>query len=283
MDSIVKDLLKQLIDNDNRKERKKLAATLEGVISKLASEANNGSNIHTNGVDDHEAEPKDKSKGKKGKDGKTKIVEDAEDLVTQNPVNAEEAPSKAKKRENRIQEKASSNDEESSNTKKMKSKSKTKETETSKTAIISEVKESENKPSKSSEKESRKKQDKSAKDDSSSKKRDLSESDKSDENTRKVQVVEATLASQNDLSASEKKKRFQRVDEEKALQKAIIVDNRYEAVFGASGYGAKANEKLKTVRGKDFRHEKTKKKRGSYRGGAIDDDIVRSVEFSDDE
>lgn len=39
--------------------------------------------------------------------------------------------------------------------------------------------------------------------------------------------------------------------------------------FGSGGYGAKASEKLMTVRGKDFRHEKTKKKRGSYRGGTI--------------
>ena len=39
--------------------------------------------------------------------------------------------------------------------------------------------------------------------------------------------------------------------------------------FGHDGYGAKASEKLVQVRGKDFRHEKTKKKRGSYRGGSI--------------
>ena len=39
--------------------------------------------------------------------------------------------------------------------------------------------------------------------------------------------------------------------------------------FGQDGYGAKASAVLMTVRGKDFRHEKTKKKRGSYRGGEI--------------
>jgi hypothetical protein len=38
------------------------------------------------------------------------------------------------------------------------------------------------------------------------------------------------------------------------------------------------------VRGKDFRHEKTKKKRGSYRGGLIESDMVASHKFeSDDE
>jgi hypothetical protein len=39
--------------------------------------------------------------------------------------------------------------------------------------------------------------------------------------------------------------------------------------FGDDGYGAKASAVLMQVRGKDFRHEKTKKKRGSYRGGEI--------------
>lgn len=42
---------------------------------------------------------------------------------------------------------------------------------------------------------------------------------------------------------------------------------------------------LGQVRGKDFRHEKTKKKRGSYRGGAIESGAVNSFKFenSDDE
>lgn len=45
----------------------------------------------------------------------------------------------------------------------------------------------------------------------------------------------------------------------------------YQAMLGAQ------------VRGKDFRHEKTKKKRGTYRGGAIDN-AVNSFKFeSDDE
>ena len=39
--------------------------------------------------------------------------------------------------------------------------------------------------------------------------------------------------------------------------------------FGSDGYGAKASATLMQVRGKDFRHEKTKKKRGSYTGGEI--------------
>ncbi|XP_008794470.2 suppressor protein SRP40-like isoform X1 [Phoenix dactylifera] len=50
-----------------------------------------------------------------------------------------------------------------------------------------------------------------------------------------------------------------------------LQDNSYWAKAGADdGYGAKAQEILGQVRGRDFRHEKTKKKRGTYKGGQID-------------
>lgn len=52
-----------------------------------------------------------------------------------------------------------------------------------------------------------------------------------------------------------------------------------ESAFGDSGWGARASQKLGIVRGKDFRHEKTKMKRGSYRGGAIDMDARNSFKF----
>ena len=48
-----------------------------------------------------------------------------------------------------------------------------------------------------------------------------------------------------------------------------LEDNSYAKAFGNDGYGAKASAVLMQVRGKDFRHEKTKKKRGSYTGGSI--------------
>jgi hypothetical protein len=65
---------------------------------------------------------------------------------------------------------------------------------------------------------------------------------------------------------------LQRVDVAKWEKEVIseLADNSYEHQFGADGYGAKANAKLITTQGKSFRHEKTKKKRGSYRGGPID-------------
>lgn len=45
-------------------------------------------------------------------------------------------------------------------------------------------------------------------------------------------------------------------------------------------WGEKANLDLKNTRGKSFRHEKTKKKRGNYKGGAIDMG-VNSIKFAD--
>ncbi|MQL72316.1 hypothetical protein Taro_004637 [Colocasia esculenta] len=79
---------------------------------------------------------------------------------------------------------------------------------------------------------------------------------------------------------------FQRVkiDEVKFADERLQ-DNSYWAKDGAdTGYGAKAQDVLGQVRGRDFRHEKTKKKRGSYRGGQIDFHS-HSVKFtySDDE
>lgn len=51
---------------------------------------------------------------------------------------------------------------------------------------------------------------------------------------------------------------------------------------GARGsFGEKANDVLKHTRGKQFRHEKTKKKRGNYKGGAIDSVNVNSIKFED--
>lgn len=79
---------------------------------------------------------------------------------------------------------------------------------------------------------------------------------------------------------------FQRVKvEEVEFIDERLKDNSYWAKDGAeTGYGAKAQEVFGQVRGRDFRHEKTKKKRGSYRGGQIDLQS-HSVKFnySDDE
>lgn len=79
-------------------------------------------------------------------------------------------------------------------------------------------------------------------------------------------------------------KAFQRVKAEEWLGKKGSWDNSYVGTFGASGWGFKAQQILGKVRGKDFRHEKTKKKRGSYKGGEINTQAVCSFKFdSDDE
>jgi hypothetical protein len=79
-------------------------------------------------------------------------------------------------------------------------------------------------------------------------------------------------------------KAFQRVKEEEWLGKKGAWDNSYVGTFGQDGWGYKAQEVLGKVRGKDFRHEKTKKKRGTYKGGKIDNMGSNSIKFeSDDE
>jgi nucleolin len=60
-----------------------------------------------------------------------------------------------------------------------------------------------------------------------------------------------------------------------------IYDNSYNAFrdgMGDGDWGDKAASDFKTVKGKNFRHEKTKKKRGSYRGGKISTGI-NSIKF----
>jgi len=80
---------------------------------------------------------------------------------------------------------------------------------------------------------------------------------------------------------------FHRVDaalvaERGLIHDAALADNTYEGTFAGSGWGAKANDVLGKVKGKDFRHEKTKKKRGTYRGGAIESGATASFKFADD-
>ncbi|KAJ8749275.1 hypothetical protein K2173_018755 [Erythroxylum novogranatense] len=90
----------------------------------------------------------------------------------------------------------------------------------------------------------------------------------------------------NDSSEPKSVKHFQRIKvDEVVFSDERLKDNSYWAKDGAdTGYGAKAQEVLGQVRGRGFRHEKTKKKRGTYRGGQIDLQS-HSIKFnySDDE
>ncbi|KAI9297071.1 hypothetical protein K502DRAFT_288563, partial [Neoconidiobolus thromboides FSU 785] len=60
-------------------------------------------------------------------------------------------------------------------------------------------------------------------------------------------------------------------DEDAVVHDERLMDNRFTSKGGAFGsYGEKAHNDLIVTRGKGFTKEKNKKKRGSYRGGAID-------------
>lgn len=75
---------------------------------------------------------------------------------------------------------------------------------------------------------------------------------------------------------------FRRVKEEDiVIKKKELTDNTFEAKQGADDYGFKANQILKFTKGKSFRHEKTKKKRGTYKGGAINMGVT-SIKFDSD-
>ncbi|XP_014505859.1 nucleolar and coiled-body phosphoprotein 1 [Vigna radiata var. radiata] len=93
------------------------------------------------------------------------------------------------------------------------------------------------------------------------------------ENTGEKSSVQRSQKKQQKESVEKPvKTAFQRVQVDKIqFTDERLQDNSYWAKDGAeNGYGAKAAEILDQVRGRDFRHEKTKKKRGSYRGGQID-------------
>ncbi|CAD5335115.1 unnamed protein product [Arabidopsis thaliana] len=103
-------------------------------------------------------------------------------------------------------------------------------------------------------------------------------------NAEKSETKSTNQKSGKGLSNSkEPKKPFQRVNVDEIVYTEN--SNSYYSKGGAEiGYGLKAQEVLGQVRGRDFRHEKTKKKRGSYRGGLIDQES-HSTKFnnSDDE
>eukprot|EP00894_Picocystis_sp_ML_P001113 jgi/Pico_ML_1/51630/g2624.t1 len=74
---------------------------------------------------------------------------------------------------------------------------------------------------------------------------------------------------------------FQRVKAEEWMGRKGAFDNSYWSKSGAEdGYGAKAEQVLGQVKGRDFRHEKNKKKRSTYRGGLIETAAVHSIKFA---
>merc|ERR1712130_896134 len=74
-------------------------------------------------------------------------------------------------------------------------------------------------------------------------------------------------------------RRIQNYGEIEVKQK--LNDNSFESKAGFDTWGAKASQDLIVTRGKSFRHEKTKKKRGSYKGGSINMGVA-SIKFDSD-
>mmetsp|Transcript_20313 Transcript_20313/g.38226 ORF Transcript_20313/g.38226 Transcript_20313/m.38226 type:complete len:87 (+) Transcript_20313:51-311(+) len=72
--------------------------------------------------------------------------------------------------------------------------------------------------------------------------------------------------------------RFCRIDASKVAELSKMwKTHSYEP---SNEYGMKASNKMMQTRGKGFRHEKTKRKRGGYRGGKLDFQI-RSQKFDE--
>merc|ERR1712080_266249 len=91
----------------------------------------------------------------------------------------------------------------------------------------------------------------------------------------------AVATQQPGVAKKKKNESFRRVISESVFVPEQLQDNSFEAKAGSHGdWGEKANLDLKFTKGKSFRHEKTKKKRGSYRGGNINTS-VNSIKFGD--
>ena len=89
-----------------------------------------------------------------------------------------------------------------------------------------------------------------------------------------------------DIKPKKRNAPFRRVISENIKVDDRLNDNSYLAKKGArtEEYGHQAAKDLLKVRGKDFTREKNKRKRGAYKGGKIDQNVIHSIKFdnSDD-
>jgi len=96
-------------------------------------------------------------------------------------------------------------------------------------------------------------------------------------------VVEQVAPSKKRKGKTQPAERFQRVKSDQAVYADDrLRDMSYEAKSGAGDWGARAHADLIVVKGKNFTKEKNKKKRGSYRGGTIDQGS-HSIKFTYDD
>jgi len=116
---------------------------------------------------------------------------------------------------------------------------------------------------------------------------EVDEKDKTDKNIKaeskqngNFKMNETSANNQNGKQNNKRKGNhsFQRIDTNIDDLRPELRDNSFHVKDET--YGAKANRDLSIVKGKGFRHEKTKKKRGTYKsGGHIDSGKVNSVKF----
>merc|ERR1711973_1023824 len=102
-----------------------------------------------------------------------------------------------------------------------------------------------------------------------------------DSDTSQQQLSQSFAVQKTPAGQRIKNEPFRRVkSEDVVIKRKELRDNSYQDF---DTWGNKANQDLIVTKGKSFRAEKTKKKRGSYRGGAINVG-VNSIKFgSDDE
>jgi len=100
--------------------------------------------------------------------------------------------------------------------------------------------------------------------------------------TENIEGSEVTSPTKEKKTPKKGNTPFQRVKaEEVDFLDHRLKNNSYNSKQGDS-WGEQASADLIVVRGKDFRHAKTKKKKGTYRGGSLDMGI-NSFKFPTDE
>nr|AAM61154.1 unknown [Arabidopsis thaliana] len=266
-------------------------------LNKRDHEAAANGNTEANVVEAVENVKKDKKK-KKNKETKVEVTEE-EKVKETDAVIEDGVKEKKKKKETKVkvteEEKVKETDavieDGVKEKKKKKSKSKSVEADDDKEKVSKKRKRSEPEETKEEtedddeESKRRKKEENVVENDEGVQETPVKETEtKENGNAEKSETKSTNQKSGKGLSNSkEPKKPFQRVNVDEIVYTEN--SNSYYSKGGAEiGYGLKAQEVLGQVRGRDFRHEKTKKKRGSYRGGLIDQES-HSTKFnnSDDE
>jgi len=100
-----------------------------------------------------------------------------------------------------------------------------------------------------------------------------------DENEREIKRSKLDTSFNSENGTSKKQNvPFQRVKRDGVVfRHDSLADDSYKQP--ATSFGVKAYQDLKVTKGKSFRQAKTKKKRGTYKGGELDTTTVRSVKF----